>query len=140
MKIFGWILAACLLLAGAAIQAELPIGQYADTAIGWVYLSKPVGVIVIAESADMAKLTSAQVAYLADPKLRADMKAAGLLFAKVDPDVKDASGKTPEAFVKAIALAGGKIPRLVLVGSRGGVTDYLLPVDEAAFRKRVGIP
>jgi hypothetical protein len=139
MRKLGWIAVVVLLLAGATIQSGVPISEYAGQAWSWVYSSKPVGVIVLVESSDMAKLTKEQVAYLSDPKLRADMKAAGLKFAKVDPNTVDATGKTPPEFVKAIALAGDKLPRLVLVGSRGGCTDYVLPIDEASFRKRVGL-
>lgn len=137
--ILGIIAAACIAI-GIAGQSGVDLPTVAEQAWSWVRPSSgPVGVIVVIESADMAKLTKEQVACLSDPKLRADMKAAGLKFAKVDPNTVDATGKTPPEFVKAIALAGDKLPRLVLVGSRGGCTDYVLPPDEASFRKRVGL-
>jgi hypothetical protein len=139
-KIFLGI-SACLMLAiGVAGQSGMDVPGYASQATSWLYASKPVQAVVVRESADTIKLTKEQVAWIGDPKLRADAKAVGITFLVVDPDVKDATGKTPADLVKAITLAKSKgLPRLILIGSRQGCVDYVLPVDGAAARKRLGI-
>jgi hypothetical protein len=101
--------------------------------------SKPAGVVVVVESSAVNALTQAQIAWLQSPKLRADLKAAKIAFARIDPDVKDKSGNTPAAYVPILARVKSKLPRVVLIGPRGGLTDHPLPADEAAARKLFGM-
>jgi hypothetical protein len=116
-----------------------------DSVAEWSGLAasgKPVQAIVVRESLTVkTDFTSAQVAMLNSPKLRADAKVAGVAFLVVDPDVKDATGKTPAELTPAIERAKAKgLPRLITVGTRGGLMDYIVPTDEAAMRTRLGVP
>lgn len=127
-----WTLIGCII--AIALMRGL---DYAPEAFG---VSKPQTVVVVRESADTIKLTKEQIAYLGDPKIRTDAKAVGIQMLVLDPDIQDATNKTPEQFVKAIELAKQKgLPRLIFIGVRGGVTAYVLPATEADFRKRLGI-
>jgi hypothetical protein len=139
MKKLLWAIAVGLMLAGCYIQFP-PVQEYAGQAVSWLYASKPVTAVVVRETADAAKLTKEQIAWLSSPKLRADCKTAGVQFLVVDKDLVDAAGKTPPALAPAIERAKkAGLPRLILVGSRGGITDYALPATESDARKRLGI-
>jgi hypothetical protein len=138
IRTFGWVVAIGLLIAGGVVQSGLPVADWVTAAWSSLYESKPVVAVVVRESADTAKLTKEQIAWIGSPALRAAAKAAGVQFLVVDPDVVAADGKTPTALAPAIELAKKKgLPRLILIGSRKGLTDYVLPADEAAATKRI---
>jgi len=135
---FSWVVAIGLLIAGGVVQSGLPVADWVATTWSSLYESKPVVAVVVRESTDAAKLSAAQVAWINSPALRKAAKDAGVQFLVVDKDVVDATGKTPPALEKAIALAKSKgLPRLVLIGSRQGCVDYVLPATEADAKKRI---
>ena len=141
--IFGCMIVALLL--GVGLTPPATFNAWQDTAVGWTGLaaaSKPTMAIVVRESSTVkADFTKEQIAMLNSPKLRADAKTAGITSLVIDPDVKDAKGQTPAELSPSIERAKAKgLPRLILVGSGGGLTDYVPPVDEAACRKRLGVP
>jgi len=141
-RFFGWILAVGLIVGGVWKDYGPPLPDVAMPSwIEWCFgASKPVMAVVVAESSQPQLLTAAQTAWLISPKLRADAKAKGLDFHLVDPNQTDRDGKTPAELAPAIALAVKRgIPRLILVGPRGGLTDFLVPKDEATARARLQI-
>ena len=134
-----WVIAIGLILAGVQIDYGPPIADWPGVAWLWA-ADKPTRAIIVRESGDPLKLTTEQTAWIMSPKLRADCKAAGIKFYIVDPDEKDRDGKTPAELAPAIKRAVDKgLPRLILVGVRGGLQDYVLPTDEQAARKKIGI-
>jgi hypothetical protein len=115
-----------------------------DYVVSWVNVpevaGKPVMAVVVVESSEATKLPKEVVAWINSPTLRKDCRASGLAFYQVDPDVKDRNGNTPTELAAAIKLAKTKgLPRLILVGPKGGVTDFVLPPDETSARKRLGL-
>lgn len=135
-KSFLAFAAAACIITGAAID----YGPTLDSVPGlsWFAASKPALAIVVRESGDPLAITKAQAAWIMSPELRADCKAAGIAFYAVDPDVKDKTDNTPKELAAAIQRATAKgLPRLILVGSKGGITDFALPADEAAAHKRI---
>jgi hypothetical protein len=135
---FGWVVAIGLLIAGGVVQSDLPVADWVATAWSSLYESKPVVAVVVRESADAAKLTKEQIAWIGSPALRKAAKDAGVQFLVVDKDVVDATGKTPPDLAPAIELAKKKgLPRLILIGSRKGLTDYVLPATEADAKRRI---
>jgi hypothetical protein len=140
-KTLLWI--GVLLIAYGAIGDKMPTITWdlpSVPGLEW-FASKPKTAIVVRESADAAKLTKEQIAWLASPKIREDAKKAGLTFLIVDPDVKDKAGNTPADLAPAIAKAkaAGPLPRLILVGPRGGLTAYALPANDSTARARLGL-
>lgn len=138
IHILAIALAVGLILGGVAID----YGPSLDSlpGISSLYGGKPSKAIVVRESGDAINLSQAQIAWIMSPALRADCRAAGIAFHVVDPQEADRDGNTPADLKAAIAKAESKgLPRLILVGTRGGLTDYVLPENEAAARKRLGI-
>jgi hypothetical protein len=96
--------------------------------------------VVVRESADAAKLSQSQIAWINSPALRRDAAKAGISYLVADPNDVDRDGNTPAITKTAIERAKIKgIPRLVLIGPRGGVSDFVLPATEADARKRLGV-
>lgn len=127
-----WLLVAVLL---AALGATAQFGPGLTSFDG-----SPVRAVVVRESADVAKLTQDQIAWMNSKQLRMDAKAKGITLQVVDPDVQDANKQTPADLAPAIAAAQKVgLPRIVLVGPRGGTTVYPLPATEADARKRLGL-
>ncbi len=106
----------------------------------WGFSGKPKIAVVVAETGDYAKLKPSQVSWIRDPKLREACKAAGFAFCVVDPNQQDKDGNTPKSLSDAIEKAKkAGLPRLAIVGPKGGVTIYALPVDDNAARERLGV-
>jgi thiol-disulfide isomerase/thioredoxin len=102
--------------------------------------TKPVKVFVVRESEDDITLTVAQLAWIKSPKFAADCKAAGIEFHAIDQHLKGLDSKTPKELVPIIDRAKAKgIPRIVLVGSGGGLSDYPVPATEADAKTILGI-
>lgn len=139
-RILGIVLAIGLIVGSASVQWGGPVAEYAGQAWSAIYGGKPSQAIVVRESGDPKSLTQSQVAWINDPKLRASCKTAGIQFLVADPGDIDRDGKTPQETKAAIdrAIAKG-LPRLILVGPRGGITDFVLPADDAAIRLRLGV-
>ena len=143
LKSFAWTVAlACIVYGGLGV-AGYPPGQLVEQAwesVGSLWQSKAAIAVVVRESSDPKALTTAQTARLMSPGQRKDAKSAGVQFLVCDPDETDKEGNTPADLVSAIERAKAKgLPRLILIGPRGGITDHPLPADESAARTRIGI-
>jgi hypothetical protein len=143
-------LAICCFVVGFGVQFQETLTPYASQV--WEYSgdlfaqvvygeSKPVGAVIVYEKGNADKLTTDQLNWIMDKKLRSDCKAKGFQFAVADPDDKDKEGNCPPKaiapYVKRAIEKG--LPRLVLIGPRGGITDFVLPANETDARKRLGV-
>jgi len=136
-----WVLVTCLGMAASFVTFAPTAWQ--DYVASWIQVvpqSKIVKAIVVIESADVRQLTKEQIVFCNSAKVREDAEKARIQFLLCDPDVKNRNGNTPDDLAPAINLAKNKgLPRLVLVDSHDGLADYVLPIDEAELRKRLGL-
>ena len=135
-----WVLVTCLGMAASFVTFAPTAWQ--DYVASWIQVvpqSKIVKAIVVLESGDPNLLTKEQIAWLMSKKFRTDCKVAGIDFHPfVDPQEQDRDKKTPAELAPAIELATKRgLPRLILVGASGGLTDFVVPTDETAARKLI---
>jgi hypothetical protein len=124
------LVALVLIAAGLAVQYGLPNGA----------TGTPTAVVIVEERADRPTLPAGQILLLQDVQLRADLQAAGVQFACVDQNVKDADGNAPPELVPFLDAAKGlPLPVVAMRYSGGRIVCEPLPSDVAKLRERLGL-
>jgi len=131
MKAAGWILCACLVIAGATLQSGVDLPGAAETVIGWVYESKPVQSVIVEESSDRPKLPASQIQAIA--------AAPGMGVFVIDKDVLGPGKKPAPVLQHYLDEANGKpLPQLVRKWSNGRTTSVDCPLTADELKKAVG--
>lgn len=95
-------------------------------------------VYVVIESSSLRDQPEAVVLWLNSQQLKDDLRAKGIKFYRVDPDVINKKGGQVPAELKPI-LDVAKPPCVVIADKAGKLSTVALPSDEPAARKVFGL-